>query len=308
MATSDRKYYFLAIADELNITKASANLYISQPSLTQHLNKLEEELGVKLVDRKYQPLRLTRFGEIYADYLKKSKALEEQMLGKIRAERERDKESLRIGIPIQMSELLTRKVISPFMHKYPDIQLNIWEGTSITAMEELVKGNLDIAMVHHNTLDSDKVEMAELYDDYTPIICNISNPIVKGKIATREHPYEPEPSIMSGQLFYQLSPKFYLYQFAEASLRKNGIKPTRRIVLSSLVSIANCIVESPDSGFAYISDWFLSEYSNKDKLAFLRFGGNDMYLRFVIMKGKGRRISAEARLFWDNTIEIYKNR
>ena len=46
-----RKYYFITIAEVLNITRAAERLMVSQPSLTQYLNHLENELEVKLVDR-----------------------------------------------------------------------------------------------------------------------------------------------------------------------------------------------------------------------------------------------------------------
>ena len=55
----DRLDYVMAIAEEQNMTKAAARLFISQPALTASINKLEEELGVKLFDRQRPPIKLT---------------------------------------------------------------------------------------------------------------------------------------------------------------------------------------------------------------------------------------------------------
>ena len=60
-----RKYYFITIAETLNITQAARQLMVSQPSLTQYLNKLEKDMELVLIDRSYSPLRLTEAGRLY---------------------------------------------------------------------------------------------------------------------------------------------------------------------------------------------------------------------------------------------------
>ena len=62
--------YVLAIAEEQNLTRAARKLYISQPTLTLYLNRLEAELGVRLFDRGRTPIRLTDAGRYYIDKMK----------------------------------------------------------------------------------------------------------------------------------------------------------------------------------------------------------------------------------------------
>ena len=59
--------YITAVADEHSVTEAAKRLYISQPSLSYIISKAEQELGVKLFDRKTNPLTLTYAGEIYVE-------------------------------------------------------------------------------------------------------------------------------------------------------------------------------------------------------------------------------------------------
>ena len=54
--------YVLALAEERNLTKAAQKLYISQPTLTKYITRLEQDLGVQLFDRTVQPIRITRAG------------------------------------------------------------------------------------------------------------------------------------------------------------------------------------------------------------------------------------------------------
>ena len=59
--------YVLAIAEEQNLTRAAKKLYISQPTLTMYLNRLEENLGVKLFDRRNTPITITPAGRRYIE-------------------------------------------------------------------------------------------------------------------------------------------------------------------------------------------------------------------------------------------------
>lgn len=68
--------YIIAIAEERNLTQAAKRLYISQPTLTLYLNRLENELGVKLFDRSKSPVTLTDAGAYYLEKMKKIYASE----------------------------------------------------------------------------------------------------------------------------------------------------------------------------------------------------------------------------------------
>ncbi len=59
--------YFIAIVEEKNLTKAAQRPYISQPSLTRYVNRLEEEYGVKLLDRGQAPVELAAAGSLFLE-------------------------------------------------------------------------------------------------------------------------------------------------------------------------------------------------------------------------------------------------
>ncbi len=87
-----RKYYFITIAETLNITQAARQLMVSQPSLTQYLNKLEKDMELVLIDRSYSPLRLTEAVRLYYEYLVKARKDEEALhiaLQKLKAQSQR---------------------------------------------------------------------------------------------------------------------------------------------------------------------------------------------------------------------------
>lgn len=122
----DRKFeYFLTIAELGNITKAAEKNYISQPSMTQHLNRLESTIGAKLFDRETSPLKLTRAGELYMEYIQRSMALDKQFETAINRLKTTISGSVQVGIPLQMQTPLVQQLISPFMDQYENIDILI---------------------------------------------------------------------------------------------------------------------------------------------------------------------------------------
>lgn len=71
--------YFVAIVEAGSLTKAAEHLYVSQPSLSQYLKRLEASLGVELFDRSTSPLRLTYTGERYYQYVLQMMKLDENV-------------------------------------------------------------------------------------------------------------------------------------------------------------------------------------------------------------------------------------
>ncbi len=61
----DKLDYVLALAEERNLTRAARKAFISQPALTNYINRLEEQLGVKLFDRSVTPIEITRAGALF---------------------------------------------------------------------------------------------------------------------------------------------------------------------------------------------------------------------------------------------------
>lgn len=66
-----------------SISKAADNLYLSQPSVSRYLKKIETELGFRIFDRSRSPLVLTAKGAIYLDYLRKIRELVDEMHSRI---------------------------------------------------------------------------------------------------------------------------------------------------------------------------------------------------------------------------------
>lgn len=80
----DKLDYVLALAEERNLTRAAHKAFISQPTLTNYINRLEEQLGVKLFDRSVTPIEITRAGALYIEQMKKIQLAETNLRNELR--------------------------------------------------------------------------------------------------------------------------------------------------------------------------------------------------------------------------------
>ncbi len=141
----DKLEYVLTLAEERNLTKAASRLFISQPTLTNYINRLEDELGIKLFDRTVQPIQITEAGLIYIEDKKKIQVRELALRSKLDSLK-RKGESFTIGIPPVRAAYDLPQVIGQFMARSPSLNLRIDNRMEDELEKELAAGHIDIAI------------------------------------------------------------------------------------------------------------------------------------------------------------------
>lgn len=149
----DIKYlnYILTIAKEKNLHRAAEKLFISQPSLSQFLTKLEAEIGTPLFERRSKNLVLTEAGKLYVETA--------QTVVNLRNKLYKDisnliyQNHLSIATTSQWGMRLVSKVLPEFNQKYPDVMVEITESFFPSMTQRLKNREVDICLasiVHLN--------------------------------------------------------------------------------------------------------------------------------------------------------------
>lgn len=140
--------YLTSIARNQNLTKASQELYISQPSLSKFLHNLENNMGVNLFNRVGNKFVLTYAGERYIEYAKRilliKKDLDDEMndLSALRDGR------LNVAFPQARCSYMAPAILPEFKKAYPNIKVSLFEESS-NQLEKLVQnGKVDIAILN----------------------------------------------------------------------------------------------------------------------------------------------------------------
>lgn len=135
--------YFLVAAEELNFTRASKRLFISQQSLSSHISKLEEDFQVQLFERS-SPLRLTTEGKYLVARAKEICRMRDDTVREIRDIGNREVGDIIIGSPRSWGRLLLPYILPEYTRRYPLIQLHLEEGTRTEINAKLSDGTLDL--------------------------------------------------------------------------------------------------------------------------------------------------------------------
>lgn len=139
--------YFLAVAERLHFGRAAESLHISQPSLSQQIQALEEELGVQLFVRSKRHVALTTDGEALLSYARRLVALADDIQEEFAERSGLRRGRVRLGATPTLGGHLLPKVIGGFFQSYPGLELTIVEDGSDRLARQLEQGNLDLALL-----------------------------------------------------------------------------------------------------------------------------------------------------------------
>jgi LysR family hydrogen peroxide-inducible transcriptional activator len=171
--------YVLAVAEHKNFTLAADKCFVTQPTLSMQIQKIEEELNIQIFDRTKKPIQLTSIGQKIVEQAKnivneagKIKDIVEYQKGFIGGE-------FRIGIIPTIMPTLLPMFLNNFIKKYPKIKLIIEELNTNEIITKLKNGHLDAAIAA-TPLEDEKIKEIVLY--YEPFVAYIpENNIISQK-------------------------------------------------------------------------------------------------------------------------------
>lgn len=134
------KDYVYEVYREKSFSKAAQNLYISQPSLSARIKKIEETVGVPLFDRSTSPLQLTEVGEAYIKASEEIYQIEERMENYINDLSTLKTGHLSIGASNVFAAYVMPALITDFKQSFPDVHIRITEGNT-TQLEAMLSNN-----------------------------------------------------------------------------------------------------------------------------------------------------------------------
>jgi len=168
--------YVLSIAETGSFSKSAKKLYISQPALSQTIQRLEEELGAKLFVRGSNETSLTRAGELFVDDAKKILMLSEQIKKKMADVQDLLEGHVVLGISQYNGQLYFSNMLLEFKKRYPNIKLSIVEDYSSALEHRLTTGSLDFAILTAPS-NSDEMLFEHLFFEEIFLAAPSSHPV-----------------------------------------------------------------------------------------------------------------------------------
>ncbi len=138
--------YVLAVAEHKNFTRAAQKVFVTQPTLSMQIQKLEEELDVQIFDRTKKPIQLTETGKKIVHQARNIVNESDRIQDIVDQQKGYIGGIFRLGVIPTIMPTLLPMFISNFIKKYPKVKLKIEELSTQAIIERLREGHLDAAI------------------------------------------------------------------------------------------------------------------------------------------------------------------
>ena len=279
------KKYVYEVYKERSFTKAAQNLYISQPSLSARIKKIEEIIGEPLFDRSTTPLQLTEVGKVYIEAAEEITQIEQRVENYINDLAGLKTGNLAVGASTLFAAYVVPSLITQFNQKFPDVHIQLIEGNTAELEEMLGSNALDFVIdnYHYDSILYNK----ELYCEENILLAVPKHFSVNEKLKEYQLSYE---NIKSKKYLSQKYPAVPLERFAELPFimltqgndtrtrgdrlcREVGFRPN--IVLEFNQQSTAYMASSTQLGATFISDILVSQLPTFENLVYYKLDGEE---------------------------------
>lgn len=138
--------YIIAIVETGGFSSAARKLHISQPSLSQYVKKLEEDIGFPIFDRTKKPLSLTHSGKRYLAFAQEVLERRDGFLQSIDRNAGVQQGHLTVGVSFARSLYFIPRLLPPLHKRYPGLSIELLEQSAPNLENAILKGSIDIAI------------------------------------------------------------------------------------------------------------------------------------------------------------------
>jgi DNA-binding transcriptional LysR family regulator len=156
-------HVFLTVATEKSFSRAAEKLLRTQPAVSLAVQRVEQELGEKLIDRSGKDLILTDAGHLVLDYSRRFESLQQELANALAELRDKSAGCLTIGAN-ESTALYLLRPIERFRELYPKIKVHVRRSLSSRIPDELLDGNLELGVISYDPAD-ERLQSRAIYTD-----------------------------------------------------------------------------------------------------------------------------------------------
>ena len=171
--------YFVTVAEELNFSKAALKLYTAQPSLSQQIKDLEEDVGVQLLYRTKRKVELTEEGAVFLEQARLTLAQADKAIMMARKVSQAKQQCLRIGfVPVAEVQVFPH-VLPNFRAHHPELRIELHSLNNDQQLKALKRGELDLCFIRDNIQHRDGIHSQLVLSEPLIFILPKQHPLAK---------------------------------------------------------------------------------------------------------------------------------
>jgi len=283
--------YFCVTAEVLHYTRASRLLYISQPSLSYAINKLEQELGVPLFEKDGKRVSLTKYGEEFLPYAKRALTEISEGIEHLREMKVPSSGGISMGYLYSVSFSALPDFVNRFYRHQGNEQtaFRFRQGKAGELIEQLLNGSLDFLIAERPDMAS--IDCIPVYRQELYLIVPATHHLADADSVTLAD--------IEGERFISLNHETLSYHKLEKEFKRFEFEPNTIIEADEYSSIAASV--STGAGVAIMPILPILDSFNVRKVP---FADSSMYRDICLLRSSSNEMSAAAKSVWDLAKQI----
>jgi len=278
MLENYRVQVFRAVAELASFRRAAEQLHISQPSVSQHVQLLEEELGVRLLDRGSSGIRITAAGEQVLNFARRSARLSQQVLTALARLEGQPGGELKLAASTTVAQYLLPRILGRFLKENPRIQLSVKSGNTEQVTIWVLDGEAELGLIEGPPTHKE-ISVEHFLEDRLPLIVPRGHAWAAGQMTLAA--LESAPLLMREQ-------GSGTRRVIERALRRAGLRLSRLNIAMELDS-TEAIVSGVEAGLGvgFVSEWAIRKELRLGTLATAEIAGLEIRRAFSLIRPAG---------------------
>ena len=272
------------------MTKVAREMYISQPSISQSINELEAELGVKLFDRIGKKLFLTHEGEVFLNYTRRMLNLYDEGVKSLREFTDNKKVKIIIGASTTIGIYILPDIIKDFSSNFKDIEISLIIENTKNIEKLILENKVDFAFVE-GEINSEEIIKEVEWKDELVFICGDENKLRNLQIVSGK--------MLEDQKLIMREVGSGTREHTEIFLKKNKIKFNTFLELGNTEAIKRTV--EANLGVGCVSYRVIEEQVNTGKLFYFRLKEGKIERDLYLIMHKDKFISNNMNMFIEYT-------
>ncbi len=269
----------VVLARTQNFTQAAAELNLSQSALSRGIQKLEEQIGQPLFERRPREVVLTDHGALLLERAKEILKLVEDTFTELTEEGRRGR--IRLGAIPTIAPFFLPSLLNSFAKKHPEISVMVQEDTTETLLKRCSHGEIDLAIVAL-PISAKFIEVESLFDEELLLVVPVGHPLAKAKPITIQ--------AVTGYPFVMLNEAHCLSENISSFCRRQSVQPVTVERTSQLATVQELV--SLDHGVSIVPE-MARRIDHSEHRVYRSFSG-DRPVRTVAMIWNSYRYQSKA--------------
>lgn len=301
--------YVMAVYQEQSFSKAADKLFISQPSLSANIKRIEKRLGFDIFDRSTIPLKVTEFGEEYIRNAKEIKRIERDFSLYLNNYSNLQFGRIALGGTSLFAAMILPRLMARFSQEYPGIQLELFEATTNKLINMLHDGEIDL-LLDNAHLEEGSYESKAFAEEYlllaVPESFNVNHRLAQHQVkvedikAGEERLAQIQPVSLSNFKDY---PFVLLKEDNDTGMRARILCQEQNFEPDVLFNVEQQMtsfnVSQSGMAISFIGDTLLASAPDTHKLCYYRIAGEQAKREIRFYWRKDRYQSKAAQAFID---------